>query len=198
MKFAYADPPYIGQAHRYADHPDYAGEVDHPALLRRLLTEYPDGWALSCSAPSLYVIQRELEESHGLCSMDGAYRIASWVKPFAVFKPNVPVAYTWEPVLFMGGRKRGRDEDTVKDHAVVESITLQRGLVGAKPERFCMWVFDLLGADASDNLDDLFPGTGAVSDAWEKFKARERPEQAVMAGSLFSQSRASAPEKDGE
>ena len=27
----YADPPYIGCAHLYAHHPDYAGEVDHGA-----------------------------------------------------------------------------------------------------------------------------------------------------------------------
>ena len=32
MKIAYADPPYIGCAHLYRDHPDYAGEVDHPAI----------------------------------------------------------------------------------------------------------------------------------------------------------------------
>jgi len=33
VKIAYADPPYIGCAHLYRDHPDYAGEVDHPALI---------------------------------------------------------------------------------------------------------------------------------------------------------------------
>lgn len=34
---AYADPPYPGQAKRhYADHPDYAGEVDHGELMMRL------------------------------------------------------------------------------------------------------------------------------------------------------------------
>lgn len=33
MRVAYADPPYPGQAARhYADHPDYAGEVDHQEL----------------------------------------------------------------------------------------------------------------------------------------------------------------------
>lgn len=47
MKFAYADPPYIGQAKRlYGDHPDFAGEVDHAALIVDLLRY--DGWALSC------------------------------------------------------------------------------------------------------------------------------------------------------
>jgi hypothetical protein len=169
VRFAYADPPYIGQAARhYAGHPDYAGEVDHHDLIARLLSEYPDGWALSCSSPSLYTIQRILEVEHGLTSLDGAYRIASWQKPFAAFKPNVNPAYTWEPVLFMGGRKRDRTHPTVRDH-LAESITLQRGLVGAKPERFCRWVFDLLGAEPNDTLDDLFPGTGAVMTAWERF-----------------------------
>jgi hypothetical protein len=181
MLFAYADPPYIGQAHRlYRDHPDYAGEVDHCALIARLLTEYPDGWALSCSSPSLYTIQRILEDEHGLASLDGDYRISSWVKPFAVFKPNVPVAYTWEPVIFMGGRRRGRDEATVKDH-FIEPITLKRGLVGAKPERVCMWIFDLMGARSDDALDDLYPGTGAVTAAWAKFQAQHRPEQIELA-----------------
>ncbi|WP_244295086.1 hypothetical protein [Paracoccus versutus] len=36
MKIAYADPPYIGCAHLYRDHPDYAGEVDHVRLIERL------------------------------------------------------------------------------------------------------------------------------------------------------------------
>jgi hypothetical protein len=37
VKFAYADPPYPGQARRhYSDHPDYGGEVDHRELIDRL------------------------------------------------------------------------------------------------------------------------------------------------------------------
>ena len=40
MRIAYADPPYPGCAHLYADHPDYAGEVDHADLLARLNAEY--------------------------------------------------------------------------------------------------------------------------------------------------------------
>ena len=36
MRIGYADPPYIGCAHLYHDHPDYAGEVDHVALVDRL------------------------------------------------------------------------------------------------------------------------------------------------------------------
>ena len=37
-RLAYADPPYPGKAFYYRDHPDYAGEVDHEALLSRLAT----------------------------------------------------------------------------------------------------------------------------------------------------------------
>lgn len=54
MRVAYADPPYIGQsAKHYRNHPDYAGEVDHLALIDRLVSEYPDGWALSLVHPEL-------------------------------------------------------------------------------------------------------------------------------------------------
>lgn len=45
MKFAYADPPYPNQAHRYKDHKDFAGEVDHAELVARLERDY-DGWLL--------------------------------------------------------------------------------------------------------------------------------------------------------
>lgn len=37
MRFAYADPPYPGMAHLYKGHLDYAGEVDHKALIERLV-----------------------------------------------------------------------------------------------------------------------------------------------------------------
>ena len=54
MRFAYADPPYPGQARRhYKHHPDFDGEVDHGALIERLMDEFPDGWALSTSESAL-------------------------------------------------------------------------------------------------------------------------------------------------
>ncbi|MDH3582388.1 MAG: hypothetical protein OEM91_17415, partial [Hyphomicrobiales bacterium] len=91
-------------------------------------------------------------------------RIASWVKPFAVFKPNVTRAWTWEPVIFRGGRDIPRSAPTWRDHveAVSEPITLKRGLVGAKPRAFCEWILGGLGWQAGDDLDDLFPGTGIM------------------------------------
>lgn len=168
MRFAYADPPYVGCAGLYPE----KTEVDHGALFARLRDEFPDGWALSASSPSLpYLL--------GLPDCPADIRIAAWVKPFAVFKPNVNPAYTWEPVIFMGGRRGDRSRSTVKDH-LSESITLRKGLVGAKPRRFCFWIFDLLGMEPGDELVDLYLGTGIVSACWNEFCGRERPVQEGM------------------
>lgn len=157
MRIAYADPPYIGQANKYPE----KQEVDHRELITDLL-EY-DGWALSCSTPSLYeIIPMFLE--YGIKP-----RIGAWVKPFCVFKPNVNPAFAWEPVIFIPARSGRRDIPTVRDW-VSANITLKRGLVGVKPDDFCDWLFLLLGAEKDDEFYDLFPGSGAVIRSWEKFK----------------------------
>jgi hypothetical protein len=169
MKFAYADPPYLGCGKLYAAHHPDALDWDRPErhrmLIGQLEGDYPDGWALSCSSPSLPTLL-------GFCP-EGV-RVGAWVKPFAVFKPNVNPAYAWEPVIWRGGRRGDRDRDTVRDW-VAESITLKRGLTGAKPREFCRWVFSLLGAERGDTLDDIFPGTGAVSAAWAEWIGARTP-----------------------
>jgi hypothetical protein len=162
VKFAYADPPYPGCAHLYRAHPDFAGEVDHAELVARLVREYPDGWALSTSAPAL-------RDVLNLCPREA--RVMPWVKPFASFKPGVGVAFAWEPVIVMGGRKRTREQPTARDW-VAANITLKRGLTGAKPRTFCLWLFDVLGLQPDDEFHDLFPGSGAVWIAWQEFRAR--------------------------
>lgn len=86
----------------------------------------------------------------------------AWVKPFCAFKPNVNPAYAWEPVIVHGGRKRTREQVTTRDW-LAESITLRKGLTGAKPKEFCYWLFDVLNVQPGDILADLFPGTGIVS-----------------------------------
>ena len=164
MRFAYADPPYPGCAHRYVENQ----EVDHRQLIAQLCTEFPDGWALSTHTPGLKILLP-------MCPED--VRVMAWVKPFAVFKPNVNPAYAWEPVIVRGGRKRTRKDDTVRDW-VSESITLQRGMVGAKPEAFCFWLFEILNLKPGDEFVDLFPGTGAVTKAWEKWRSQLRLEVA--------------------
>ena len=147
LRFAYADPPYIGQAAKHYGMP----EVDHAELIERLNTY--DGWALSLSSPSL-------KEILGLCPDD--VRVMAWVKPFASFKPNVNPAYAWEPVIVRGGRRYERSDPTVRDW-VSANIALKRGLPGAKPAEFCRWILAVLNVQPGDELDDLFPGTGIMS-----------------------------------
>ncbi len=165
MRAAYADPPHPGCAHLYKDHPDYAGEVDHGELLRRLDADY-DGWVLHTASTTLADILHIAAE-YGI-----GHRVMAWVKPFAAFKRNVPVAYAWEPVLVKPVRKPtvAGATGTMRDW-ISEPMTMQRGLTGAKPERVCWWLFDVLGLEAEDELDDLYPGTGAVSRAWESWRA---------------------------
>lgn len=154
MRLAYADPPYLGMGKLYAAHHDNAMIWDDPdehrRLIERLDAEY-DGWALSASVPSLRVLLP-------FCPPD--VRIASWVKPFAAFKRNVRVAYTWEPVIFKVGRASSKDGAMVNRDHLSEPITMKKGLTGAKPERFCRWVLDLMGWKPGDVVDDIFPGTG--------------------------------------
>jgi hypothetical protein len=143
-------------------------ECDHVALLRDLREQFPNGWALSTASTTLAEVL-ECAKAAGLSQKAGDYRIGAWVKPFASFKPGVNPAYAWEPVLFAGGRKRGKDEPTVRDWTAC-NITLQRGFTGAKPEQFCWWLFDVLGLAADDELIDLFHGSGAVTRAWQSYR----------------------------
>lgn len=159
LRFAYADPPYLGCAEKLYGDPTYDDPEAHRLLICRLLDEYPDGWAMSLSSPSLTTI---------LPMCPPTVRIAAWVKPFCAFKVGVNPAYAWEPVIWLGGRKkRSRKEDTVRDfHS--EPITLRRGLPGAKPPGFVAWIVALLGADVrrGDTITDLFHGSGAMLGVW--------------------------------
>jgi hypothetical protein len=161
MRFAYADPPYYRCAVKfYGDHPDaavYDTIEGHQALVSRLVEEFPDGWALSMGSVDLLRLVPHL-------TIPEDCRVAAWCKTFASFKPNVNPAYTWEPVLFRGGRTGDRTRLTVKDH-LAEPITLQKGLTGAKPGAFNAWVLNLLGYEPGDVLVDLFPGTGGMAEA---------------------------------
>lgn len=171
IRVAYADPPYLGKAAKfYRDHPDYAGEVDHAELIARLTTNYPDGWVLHCSSPTLRILLP-------MCPPD--VRIGAWVKPFHALKKGVRPSYGWEPVIYRGGRnppeykhappEKGGKATTPRDF-VSANITLRKGLVGVKPEAVCHWVFSLLGLLPGDTLNDLYPGTGAVTEAWRTYQ----------------------------
>ena len=160
MRFAYADPPYIGVAKRYPEQQ----EVDHAALLLRLL-EF-DGWALSAKSNSVGEILRLCA---GLCA--GQPRIAAWVKTSSAARKNVRPVYAWEPVLFKSAR-RPPDREILLDWHLTRAETPNRNqqrVLGEKPESFCFWLFRLLGVRPGDEFTDVFPGSGAVTQAWRKF-----------------------------
>ena len=165
MRFAYADPPYPGQARRHYKMP----EVDHRKLLQQLCTF--DAWALSTSSPAL-------KDLLPLCPP--RTRIAAWVKPFAFFKPKVWPAYAWEPVLYFGARwsryrKTPMDWVLAKPKGMTPAERATLTCKGAKPPEFAAWLFELLGLTKADEFHDLFPGTGAVTKAWEQWRTRENP-----------------------
>lgn len=177
MKAAYADPPYLGLAEAFYGkmHPE-AAEYDkpetHQRLIEMLCDEY-DSWAMSLHEPSLKTIL-------GMCPND--VRVAAWVKPFASMKKGVTRAWTWEPIIFRFGSKKpwAPGERTWRDH-VVANMTMLKGFRGAKPDAVSFWIFEGLNLTPEDEFCDLFPGSGSVGRAWEKWKAaHQRPEQFTL------------------
>lgn len=160
LTFAYADPPYVGCSAFY-DHDDAArwdDPAEHVDLMHAL--DCLDGWALSCSVPSLGSLLPGAPEGT---------RVGAWVKPFAAYKRNVRVAYTWEPVLWRRGAERRDDDPVGRDHLSCP-ITMRRGFTGAKPAPFATWLRVLLGAQEHDTIIDLFPGSGAVTDELDRLR----------------------------
>lgn len=171
MRFAYADPPYLGCAKRlygnlHPDASDYDKPETHRALIERLVAEFPDGWGMSLNSTTLRTILPMCPEST---------RVMAWVKPWTPWKPGTRVAYAWEPLLINGGRKRPPNVGTVRDWCRSSSVMNgPKGFRGCKPEAFCFWMFDVLGAEVGDSLDDLFPGSGMVGRAWADYFSMKR------------------------
>lgn len=180
LRLAYADPPYPGlSAEYYADHPDYAGEVDHAELISRLSIEY-DGWALSTNARSLRLLLP-------LCPPD--VLVASWHRGERPTRSGRPLN-AWEPVIYWGGRidpdlelpslVDDSDASTRAAARRVDALELfsrprltdPRRVVGAKPAGFARWMFQLLGALPQDDFTDLYPGSGGILRAWNIYAGR--------------------------
>ena len=152
-RLAYADPPYPGQAARYAAG---AAEVNLPLLVAHLRTF--DGWALSTSASALLAVWNLAPEA----------RCAAWCKPFAVNGWS-RVRWSWEPVLFVTDRRgiAPGERSTVRDALIASPNLAWKERAGsgggAKPEAFVRWLLELLDWQPGDVLADLFPGSGAVT-----------------------------------
>ena len=154
-RLGFADPVYLGCSKLYPEHPD-SGVWDDPQSHADLLADLDarfDGFAYCMSSVSLQTI---------LPLAPSGIRVAAWVKPFAAYKANVRIAYTWEPVLFKPGRDSSKDGAPLGRDHLSQGITLKKGLTGAKPPEFCRWVLDLMGYVEGDTVDDLFPGTGVM------------------------------------
>lgn len=210
LRLAYADPPYPGRSARYySAHPDYAGEVDHAALIAQL-AEF-DGWALSTSADAL-------QDVLPLCP--AGVRVAAWHRGERPHRGAQGPLSAWEPVIYFGGRpdlapylSRAAESDasradlhdtsppghhdgypsapahhdasTAAQHDGLPGVRRTDSLVyvararptdpgwvtGAKPAAFARWLFGLLGAQAGDQLVDLFPGSGGIARAWTAYTA---------------------------
>lgn len=181
---AYADPPYPGKAHLYEGHPDYAGEVDHRDLIRRLSCSY-DGWALSTSAAALPMVLAECvaQDLHDV-------RVAAWAKGRARPHATARVLNAWEPVVWIparmvapAGQRDGlpQVEDALIGVASRRRSTLPTAVIGMKPPAFCYWIFDLLAAVPGDTFDDLYPGSGLVSWCWREYASHADPRATPVA-----------------
>lgn len=164
-KFCYADPPYIGCSKYYAE----GEEVDHVALIWKLQDEYA-GWALSGTSSSLPFLMS--------IAPKGA-RVGVWVKPaYKPFLQTGRVAWAWEPVVFKPIRGRAKTQRVIPDWIVTSPPpgrnTNQGFITGVKPDAFCFWIFEILGARMDDDFHDMFPGSGAVTHAWWSWAAAER------------------------
>lgn len=166
MKFAYADPPYYtkGKKHYGKFHEEahiWDDKQVHLDLVKRLIDEYPDGWALSCNSTNLSWIL-----------IDKEIRVCAWTKTFHQIRP-FSVQYAWEPVLLYGGRK-GKRNPMVRDW-ISGHPTFRKGLPGAKPDYFNDWILSLLNYQSGDTIDDLFPGTNGMGEAVKRADERTRP-----------------------
>ena len=155
MRFAYADPPYPGRAKRYyGDEPTYAGDVDHAALIASLEASNYDGWALSTAADALRDILP-------MCPPDA--HVCPWVKPIGANPQTNGLQYVWEPLIVVRGRQRRPGK---RDWLCAQPARFGGELPGRKPIAFVAFLWQCLGGQPGDSLEDLFPGTGIVGRAW--------------------------------
>lgn len=173
LRAAYADPPYLGLAEKFYGHlhpeaAEYDKPETHKRLIERLCDEY-DCWALSLHPPTLKTMLN-------FCPDD--VRVMPWVKPFASFKLGQKLAHpAWEPFLVREVRKRPMTCAHFTRDWISEPMAMMKGFRGAKPEKVCFWLFEVLNLQPQDEFHDLFPGSGAVSAAYEKWIQRSQPMQ---------------------
>ena len=180
MKFAIADPPYFGRANRWygetgcgngyglgkpPSHPEaqiWDTEQPHIDLINQLELNY-DGYAIALSVHnlSLYLSHIHTDARNGI-------RVMSWVKPSAVPSGN-RVRNTWEPVIIKMPKDRKNYKAGKSCIDVLIAHPPRNGFIGAKPYEWTNWVLEAMGVRKGDTVDDLFNGSGLVSEAIEEY-----------------------------
>jgi hypothetical protein len=190
MKLCIADPPYFGRASVWygnkmtksqlgknqggsanisgpkpADYHPEAQEWDkiekHQEMVSMLIDRY-DGWAIAMAHDNL-------RDYLPLIPRSVPIHVGIWNKP-----QNMPsgarVMNTYEPVVFHvpEGRRASKGQ-TIFPKDCVTISRINNGFPGAKPIAWTQWVLDLLGYDSeTDQVDDLFHGSGAVTKALQQ------------------------------
>lgn len=184
MRLAIADPPYLGRAELWYGggsatrrpksgpwrrskgrpedapefHPDAArwdDPAEHIALMDAMDSEC-DGWAMAASSKTLAQIL-------GVADSLGA-RLAIWHVTNAI-PDGARARHVWEAVLFKVPDSRRAVGTGHRVPDLLSAAHPMSGFVGAKPDAWTRWVLDLLGYQPGDEVEDLFPGSGAVSAA---------------------------------
>lgn len=180
MRLAIADPPYLGRAALWYGGKGRSkqgssgracgrGELDaefhpeakqwdswytHRRLMDRLDDEY-DGWALAASGKT---IDQLLPHAVSCGARMGVWHVTNAIPDGA------RVRNTWEAVIYRVPDSR-RAVGT--GHRVPDLLSAPHpmsGFVGSKPPEWTRWVLAMLGYDPlTDEVDDLFPGSGAVA-----------------------------------
>lgn len=91
-------------------------------------------------------------------------RVGAWGRPNAMPGGGHIIA-RWEPVIvFVPEDRRGAKQLRVPD--ALTAAAPRRGFTGAKPAAWTRWVLAVLGyAPGADTVHDVFPDSGAVSEA---------------------------------
>ena len=141
-------------------HPD-ADEWDtlerHEELVHQLIDNY-DGWVIAMAHDNL-------RDYLPMIPTRIPVKVVIWNKPQSM-PGGGRVQNVYEPAIVRipeGRRSSSGVGLQTKDLVTISRIN--NGFPGAKPPSWTRWVLEVMGYDpASDTVDDLFSGSGAVSD----------------------------------
>jgi hypothetical protein len=188
MKFAIADPPYLGRgALRYGPGSSLRPQFDRsrPARLR----SNPDKWPAQTTEHKDAHLWDDPETHRQLvrdlvANYDG-WAIAMWRDSLLTYLPTAPadahvgvwykpdgmasarVTTTWEPVLFyIPKTRRARGTGVHVRDLLSCSLPKTVSHTGRKPEAWTHWVLNVMGYNPEiDTCVDIFGGSGAVAAA---------------------------------